>query len=186
LSYRSTEHPSGREVDSGDGRKGRGRGVRSGEGGRRTEGDGERERSSTRARVRQRRGGDTNAAAMALDLGIAICKLRLRPTAVGGGLGLGQLGVGAGPRGIRGGGLYTRRRWGGGLTGLVGPTPYACRAACRPTGRTSGPGPACSIRSCRPGLLCFRARPCLGQAKTGRASCRPFSPTHLAIYRYRH
>jgi hypothetical protein len=117
LSYRSTEHPSGREVDSGDGRKGRGRGVRSGEGGRRTEGDGERERSSTRARVRQRRGGDTNAAAMALDLGIAICKLRLRPTAVGGGLGLGQLGVGAGPRGIRGGGLYTRRRWGGGLDG---------------------------------------------------------------------
>jgi hypothetical protein len=44
---------------------------------------------------------------MALDLGIAAAAVR--PTAAGGGLGLGQLGVGAGPRGSRGGGLYTRR-----------------------------------------------------------------------------
>jgi hypothetical protein len=41
---------------------------------------------------------------------------------------------------------------------------------------------ACNIKPCRPSLQLFRAKPCLGRAKTGRASCCPFSRAHLAIY----
>jgi hypothetical protein len=71
---------------------------------------------------------------------------------------------------------------GGGSRALDGLTPYAGRATCHSAGRTSCRGLACTIRPCRPDLLLFRARPWLGQAKIGRASCRLFSSTHLAIY----
>jgi hypothetical protein len=80
---------------------------------------------------------------MALDLGIAAAAVR--PTAAGGGLGLGQLGVGAGPRGSRGGGLYTRRpaALGGGLDG-------PCRAY--PLGRPGRVPPDRPHFRPRPGL----------------------------------
>jgi hypothetical protein len=77
---------------------------------------------------------------------------------------------------------------------------YTGRAVCRPTGLTSSPGLACNVRLCRPDLWLFRAkpfmgraktgrascraRPFMGRAKTGRASCRPLSPAYLTIYGY--
>jgi hypothetical protein len=80
LRCRSTDHPSGREVDSGGGEEGEGKGSRDleKEGEDRGQwrrgcvyGDGEPERSSTRARVRRhRRGGGGSRS--------RDCKLRLR------------------------------------------------------------------------------------------------------------
>jgi hypothetical protein len=58
LSYRSTEHPSGREVDSGDGEEWEGKGSRDLE----EEGGGPRVTESGRGRVLELESGDGEAA----------------------------------------------------------------------------------------------------------------------------